>query len=169
MKSPIGIEFVGDCLTVLNRTLLAVAPYEGCALLVGKQQQSSCLKAENAMQIHMIWPCCNIWNKDILNLQELPKKQPSLLKQDLSKESRFAIDPREQLIAQRWARKRNWEILGSAHSHPKGEPIPSSVDLYWNFSPGVMVIIGQCGAIRAWWMSGDKTFQPREVAIWRPK
>ena len=169
MKSPIVIEFVGDCLTVLRSTLLAVAPYEGCALLVGKEKQSACLQPENAMQIHMIWPCCNIWKSDIFGLQESPKKQNSVLKEDLSKKNRFAIDPREQLIAQRWARERDLQIIGSAHSHPQGESIPSAIDLDWNFSPGIMVIIGQFGGIRAWWMSGDKTFDPKEVAIWEPK
>ena len=169
MKSPIGIEFVDDCLTVLKSTLTSVAPLEGCALLIGKQKKSGLLKAEDAIQINMIWPCCNIWKSNIFGLQESPKKQNSVLKEDLSRQNRFAIDPREQLIAQRWARERNWQILGSAHSHPKGEPIPSSIDLYWNFSPGIMVIIGQFGGIRAWWMSEDKTFHPKEVAIWEQK
>ena len=168
MKSPLVIEFVGDCLTVLKSTLLAVAPHEGCALLIGKQK-ADYLKTDKAMKIHMIWPCCNIWSSNILGLQESHKKQNSVLKEDLSKKNRFAIDPREQLIAQRWARERDLQIIGSAHSHPQGEPIPSVIDLNWNFSPGIIVIIGQYGAIRAWWMSGDKTFLPKEVAIWELK
>ena len=169
MKSPMIIEFVSDCLQVLRDTLLAVRPNEGCALLLGNQKQSSCLKKENILQIQMIWPCCNVWGAEILNLLESPKKLKIALQEDLSKEQRFIIDPREQLLAQHWAREHNWEIVGSAHSHPNGNPIPSSVDRNWNFTPGLMVIVGQFGGIRAWWMSGDPTFHPKEVAIWAPK
>ncbi len=171
MKSPMVIEFVSDCLQVLRDTLLAVSPNEGCALLLGKQKQSSCLKKENILQIQMIWPCCNVWGEEILSLLESTNNRKIDLREnlDLSKENRFIIDPREQFLAQHWARKRNWEIVGSAHSHPNGNPIPSSVDRNWNFTPGLMVIVGQFGGMRAWWMSGDPTFHPKEVAIWAPK
>ena len=36
MKMPSNIEFKGDSKTVLLKSLLAVAPEEGCALLLGK-------------------------------------------------------------------------------------------------------------------------------------
>ncbi len=35
------------------------------------------------------------------------------------RDSRFALDPREQIAAQRWARLRGLEVLGVCHSHPK--------------------------------------------------
>ncbi|WP_320666850.1 M67 family metallopeptidase [Prochlorococcus sp. MIT 1307] len=167
MKRPIGIELIGECLTVLRETLLAVNPNEGCALLLGNLKKSTSLPAEYILQLQMIWPCCNVWGSEIINFLESPEEPNSVLQKDNSKKNRFAIDPREQLQAQHWAREHNWEVVGSAHSHPTGDPIPSSIDRNLNFSPGLMLIIGQFGEVRAWWMGGDETFPPIEVAIWK--
>ncbi len=160
-----SIEFLGNCLTVLSHSLLAAKPNEGCALLLGSHRQSSCLEKQNILQVQMIWPCCNVWGMETFHILDLPKKINIDIKEDLSKKNRFVIDPREQLLANRWARERNWEILGSAHSHPNGEPIPSLVDCYWTFSTGLIVIIGKYGDIRAWWMVEDQIFNTKEVAI----
>ena len=164
-----GIEFVGDPLKVLSQSLLAVTPTEGCALLIGKYKESISLTQDNSIQIQMIWPCCNVWEPDIFGLVESPQKANSAVQEKLSKENRFVIDPREQLLAQHWARKHHLEIVGSAHSHPSGDSIPSSVDCLWSFSPGLIVIIDQYGGARAWWMEQSQTLHPKEVAIWSLK
>ena len=117
------------------------------------------------MQIEMIWPCCNVWEPYKFSLFESSKKVNSTVKEKLSKKNRFVIDPREQLLAQRWARKHHLEVLGSAHSHPRGDSVPSSTDCLWTFTPGLMVIIGKFGTARAWWMSKSQNFHPEEVAI----
>ncbi len=163
------IEFVGDSLKVLSHSLLAVSPNEGCALLVGNSKQTICLKQENSLEIHMIWPCCNVWEPDTFTLIESPRKLNSDHEEKLSKQNRFLIDPREQLLAQHWARKHNLKILGSAHSHPKGASIPSSVDCLWSFTAGLMVIVDKMGEVRAWWMESDQNFHPKEVRILTPK
>ena len=165
MQIPAFIEFIGEGQRVLCESLLAVAPYEGCALLIGNQKQSDSLAKENYLSIHMIWPCCNVWMPEISDLLESPKEKNNPLKEDLSKKNRFLIDPREQILAQRWARTRNWKVIGSAHSHPAGVPIPSAADRFWTFSTSLMVIVGKSGAIRAWWMHANQTFSPKEVAI----
>ena len=159
------VEFKADCLKVLIHSLVAVNPYEGCALLLGNHKQSASLQKKNSLEVQMIWPCCNSWEPEIMRLRKSPQKLSNFIKEDLSKVNRFLIDPREQLLAQRWARTRNWKILGSAHSHPNGPPIPSDVDRYWTFAPGLMVIIGKFATIRAWWMVEDQTFHPKELAI----
>ena len=165
MKSPIGIEFTDDCLGILSHSLLAVKPQEGCALLIGDEKQSSSFNREHILRVQMIWPCCNIWGINIFNLAESPIEIQNNRKKDLSKENRFAIDPREQICAQRWARKRNWKIIGNAHSHPNGNASPSFIDDYWTFTSGLSIIIGKSGCIRAWWMSSNQTVPPQEVAI----
>ena len=165
MRMPVFIEFIGDNQSVLSQSLLAESPYEGCALLIGNQTQSDSLTKENGLNIHMIWPCCNVWKPEISNLVESPKKNSNPVKEDLSKKNRFLIDPRDQILAQRWARKRNLEVIGSAHSHPTGDPIPSAADRCWTISTGLIVIVGKSGAIRAWWMNKNQTFHPKEVAI----
>ena len=165
MKSPSGIEFNNDCLKVLSHTLLATSPEEGCALLIGSHKQSIGLKQENTLQVHMIWPCCNIWEPNKFNLLESKKNLNSTVQERLSKENRFVIDPREQLHAQRWARKHHLMIIGSAHSHPQGNALPSLVDFKCTISPGAMVIIGKFGEGRAWWIERSQNFHPKELAI----
>ena len=169
MQSPTGIEFIGDCLRVLSDSLLSVAPHEGCALLIGDQKQSTFIKQGHELQIQMIWPCCNVWEPEVLSLVESPEELTTATKETLSKENRFVIDPREQLHAQRWARNHNLSILGCAHSHPNGEAIPSSIDLDSSFSSRLMVILGQSGDLRAWRIESDRNIHAKEVAILKPK
>ena len=84
-------------LTVARRVVAAAAPQEACGLLIGPR-----------WHVGLLWPCRNIW---------VPAEE---------RQRRFAIDPREQLLAQKWARQRGWVVLGSLHSHPSGEPVPSA-------------------------------------------
>ncbi len=82
-------------------------------------------------RIRRIWPCRNIWEPVVERAQ------------------RFAIDPREQLLAQRWARERGWQVLGSAHSHPASQPVPSRIDRLLAFTPTLMLILGRADHVRA--------------------
>ena len=165
MKRPNNIEFSGDSLRVLTHSLQAVKPEEGCALLLGKQKQLLSLHKENSLRIELIWPCCNVWNLKTLIFPTPPGLPNNHHKQKGSQEDRFAIDPREQILAQQWAREKNMEVLGSAHSHPNGEAFPSFFDQYWTFTSGLSIIIGQSGCIRAWWLSKNQTVPPQELAI----
>ncbi len=169
MQNPISVEFTNDCLSVLTQSLLAVTPQEGCALLIGNCKESTCLPKKNTLHIQMIWPCCNIWEPGIFDLVEIKREMNNSIKDELSKNNRFAIDPREQLLAKKWASKHDQIVLGCAHSHPHGDAIPSPTDCVWAFSPGLMVIVGRFGEIRAWWIKKEKTFQPKEVAILNSK
>jgi proteasome lid subunit RPN8/RPN11 len=62
---------------------------------------------------------------------------------------RFTLDPSEQFGAIQDAEARGWAIVGSFHSHPAGEPIPSRADLEGGGDPGwVNFIVGvEMGAI----------------------
>ena len=165
MESPRSIEFIGNSLTVLKQSLIAASPEEGCALLLGQERENESSQANNTWLIQFIWPCCNIWEPGSLKEAQSPKNLNSSRDKSLSKKNRFLIDPREQLLAQRWARERNWRILGSAHSHPTSKAIPSSSDLLNTFSPGLTVILGQSGEIKAWWINNNQTFYSLEVAF----
>lgn len=122
-------------LTVLRAVLTAAAPQEGCALLLGEPARGRApAPADAASRIHAIWPCLNVWSR--------PEQR----------HERFAIDPREQLLAQKWGRLRRWQVLGTAHSHPGSEAIPSTTDRAWAFPPALMLILGASGALRAWWL-----------------
>lgn len=130
---------------VLERVFAAAEPLEGCALLLGSREGSS-------LVLQSIWPCCNCW--------------PVVAERG----RRFAVDPREQLLAQKWARGQGLAVLGFAHSHPRSSPHPSTTDLDLALAPVLMVIQGQeTGAIkpalRCWWIDGDGV--PPQPLPWR--
>ena len=131
---PDEICFSRKVLTVLHRVLQTAAPEEGCALLLGPR-----------WQVRQVWPCRNMW---------LPQKE---------RQRRFSIDPREQLLAQKWARQRNWVVLGSLHSHPSGPPVPSATDQALALPPALMVIQGVSG-LACWWLPEEG--EPRPL-VWK--
>ena len=117
-------------LTVLRPILASAEPEEGCALLLGE-------RLDFDWQLRLIWPCCNVW----------PQPQQRC--------RRFAIDPREQLQAQKWGRAHGLELLGSAHSHPTSGPVPSDTDRSLCGISTLMVILGAQnlgGELVAWWL-----------------
>jgi proteasome lid subunit RPN8/RPN11 len=153
-----------DCgaLTLLERVLEAAAPQEGCALLLG-QRQAAQGDAPPLWRVRRVWPTLNVW-------------EPAA-----ERHQRFCIDPREQLLAQKWARAQGLAVLGSAHSHPRGEPIPSSTDRSLAPLPTLMLIRGtgsgtgstkageRAGAglaaeLRCWWLEEPA---PPRLLPWR--
>ncbi len=158
------LNFDGDSLIVLRHNLLAVSPEEGCALLLGEQKDSQEFQGESLWNIRMVWPCCNIWEPEIFGLRELPKEQSKDPLEDLSRKKRFAIDPLEQIHAQRWARKKNIKVLGTAHSHPFGNAEPSLIDLKWSFCESIMVIITGSGDVSGWWLPKNQPSQRLKMA-----
>ncbi|MCX5938029.1 MAG: Mov34/MPN/PAD-1 family protein [Cyanobium sp. LacPavin_0920_WC12_MAG_62_9] len=123
----------------LERLLAAAAPLEGCALLLG-------VKMARVLVVQEVWPCCNRW----------PMAE--------ERGRRFAIDPREQLLAQKWARQHQMAVLGFAHSHPSSPPVPSAMDLALCVAPALLAIqgIGAPGnrACLAWWWIGADGAEP---------
>ncbi|KEF41933.1 MAG: hypothetical protein ER33_08705 [Cyanobium sp. CACIAM 14] len=139
--APAELRIDRQALTVLEAVLAAAAPEEGCALLLGHR---------DPWRVRLVWPCLNVW-------------EPSA-----ERGRRFALDPREQLQAQKWARARGQRVLGAAHSHPMSEPVPSALDRSLAFRPTLMLILGQPpGAPRGlacWWL--PEQGGPRRLA-WR--
>lgn len=135
-EPPERIAARAELLTVLGQWCRAAAPLEACALLVGSRQGA-------LWRIQRLWPCCNSW------------PQPH------ERCRRFAIDPREQLQAQRWARGLGLELLGAAHSHPTGAPQPSAMDLERTAAPALMLIWAEAGP-RCWWLE-DPPAAPRPL------
>ncbi len=159
------LEFDGDCLIVLSKSLLAVKPDEGCALLIGDEQKSKQDPTRNIWKVQLIWPCCNVWKEGIFDISEHEKVPERPKSKNATRQNRFAIDPREQIHAQRWSRQRNLKVLGAAHSHPGNEAIPSSIDRAYCFTPGLMVIVNGSGNIRGWSTGNTKNISPIELII----
>lgn len=143
-----------QALTVLRRVLAQPAPCEGCALLLGCRQPcpvAACHSEEGSiLRLRRIWPCLNVWD---------PPQQ---------RRRRFRIDPREQLLAQKWGRGCALEVLGSAHSHPAGAPVPSATDLALTFGPTLMLILAgepaadrlAGGELGCWWLPDPPCADP---------
>jgi proteasome lid subunit RPN8/RPN11 len=139
-----------QALTVLLRVLAQPAPCEGCALLLGCRAAAATVDGPpgghaalgSTWRLQRIWPCLNVWD---------PPKE---------RRQRFRIDPREQLLAQKWGRGRGLEVVGSAHSHPAGPPKPSATDLSLTLGPTLMLILagGETpdrlvrGELSCWWL-----------------
>ncbi len=146
--TPERLQIGGHCLIVLERTLLAAEPEEGCALLLGEHKGSS-------LCVQWIWPCRNVW--------EPAEERPQ----------RFNLDPREHLLAQRWCRSRGLTVLGAAHSHPSSAAVPSRTDRALCVGPTLMLIRSGLhsglAALRGWWMpdrnGGDEFSPPLELLI----
>ena len=130
-----------QCLTVLEHTIRCTAPQEGCALLLGHP-----LKGD-VWRLSSVWPCCNIWHPPT------------------SRRSRFALDPREQLAAQRWARARGERVIGVAHGHPDSEAYPSFHDRRLGLVDHLMVIVGVHGDLRAWWLRFDRSTELVPITV----
>ena len=148
--APSLLGFDLQCLTVLERSLLAVAPQEGCGLLLGTGLRTPRLR------LITLWPTCNAWGKsggwvsDALG----------------DRETRFALDPREQIAAQRWARLRGLQVLGVCHSHPKTAPEPSTWDCDWAEPNQLMLILSGMRKLRAWWLGADRVPIEIPIEIW---
>ena len=131
---------------ILRASLGAVSPEEGCALLLGDSGPD--------LNVRFVWPCCNVWQPGFGGFSDAISEDGDQKLVSASRRSRFALDPREQIAAQRWSRHRGWRVLGSAHSHPGGQPVPSALDRQWAASEGVVLIDAGAAGIRAWWLQG---------------
>jgi proteasome lid subunit RPN8/RPN11 len=157
---PGEIRFRRRELTVLRRLCLAAEPQEACALLLGGRAVAAPDPSPGGdappawephpedLEIRTVWPCLNIWEP----ASERPR--------------RFLLDPREQLLAQRWARERELQVIGSAHSHPASAAVPSATDLDLACLPTLQLILSplQDWVPACWWLEE----QPDGAATARP-
>ena len=130
-QKPFALIADQGLLIVLRCLLDCAAPLEGCALLLGTAEVGG-------WRLRLIWPCCNVW----------PEAG--------ARDRRFAVDPREQLVAQRWGRQRGLQVLGVAHSHPAGPAEPSERDCELCVPPALLVIAGIGGDLRCWWLESEQ-------------
>lgn len=113
----------------------AAHPREGCALLIGPDPSGMGL-ADRGWLVCTVWPCLNVWE---------PEQE---------RHRRFALDPREHLQAQKWARSRGLSVIGAAHSHPASAAVPSALDLELAVPPTVLLIAsGLHHELRGWWLT----------------
>ena len=168
MKSPKYIEFHNDTNSILSRYLKAAEPNEGCAILIGDKKNSRTVtdNKNNFWEIKHIWSCRNIWGQQESKLiNQNTCTLPNQKNIHLSTKNRFEINAKDQIAAQKWARKNDCEILCCAHSHPIGENRPSEIDLCLHKSPGLMIISNNKGNLKAWWINNKFSFHRVKIKI----
>ena len=166
MKIPEYIEFHNETNYVLSRFLKAAEPEEGCAILIGQKKSSPIDKQKKFWEVKHIWNCRNIWGQEESKLADQNIRTVSISKNiALSQKNCFEIDAKDQIAAQKWARKNDLEILCCAHSHPLGENRPSKMDLIWHKSPGLMIISNKDGNLKAWWIKNKFSFHRVKIEI----
>ncbi len=83
--------------------LLETYPYEGCGFLLG-------LKNQENLEIFDCYPVENAW----------PKVE--------ERRRRFAINPKDYLLAEKVAESKGLSLVGVYHSHPNYQAVPSAFD-----------------------------------------
>tara|TARA_Y100001968_G_C19444186_1_gene764306 strand:+ start:1268 stop:1783 length:516 start_codon:yes stop_codon:yes gene_type:complete len=165
MENPTFIQFHNGSLKILVGDLLAVSPEEGCALLIGDYCKEGKGKnsAQNIWRVYFVWPCCNVFGRDHFANKDFFVQSSDHQVSDSCSKNRFLLDPFEQIHAQKWSREKSLKVLGTAHSHPTSDPIPSLIDLDLAPSEGLMVICDKRANLRAWWISNNREFSPKEL------
>lgn len=120
----------------------ATFPYECCGLLLGPL-------VENQKIVQETYPVDNAKERE-------------------TQHNRFLIPPQAVLEAEKYARKKNLDVLGFYHSHPNAEARPSQFDLdhAWPFYSYVIVSVrqGKAEALNSWRMANDRAqFDPEEI------
>jgi len=99
----------------LKKLLLEAYPYEGCGLLIG-------LKGMKTFEVQDCYPVANAW----------PKVE--------ERRRRFAIDPKDFLLAERVAESKGLSLIGVYHSHPDYPAEPSAFDAEYAWEGFVYLI-----------------------------
>ncbi len=120
----------------------ATFPYECCGLLLGPL-------VENQKIVQETYPVDNAKERE-------------------TQHNRFLIPPQAVLEAEKYARKKNLDVLGFYHSHPNAEARPSQFDLdhAWPFYSYVIVSVrqGKAEALNSWRMANDRAqFDPEDI------
>ncbi|MEM9002396.1 MAG: M67 family metallopeptidase [Cyanobacteria bacterium P01_F01_bin.86] len=130
---------------------------ECCGLLLGIQDI-----ATDRRWVQELLPMENRWTTEVQTLTEHAPPTSTL-----DKRTRYWIDPKALMEAQRYGRDRGWIILGVYHSHPDHPAVPSERDrrLAWTgYSyPILSVMNGKVATLQSWRLGDDKQFYAEAI------
>lgn len=146
------LTIAADLLAICHNHARRCYPEECCGLLLGKDQQ-----------VLEVWQTENSWTEDFGDrLLANSSKNNSRL-------NRFAIDPKDLLAAQKFARTNGLEIIGIYHSHPNHPAIPSESDraIAWDIYSYVIMSVtaNDVLATRSWILNGDRQFIEEKIIL----
>lgn len=149
-----------------------VYPEECCGLMLGEMESASSPHKQlfALVPVDNQWSAAHQWAKGSdqqPDAQQLHSQQS--VEETLTKERRYAIDPKDMLRVQKHARERGLKIIGVYHSHPDHVAIPSECDRAQAWSayayPIVSVQKGKAVDIRNWALDSDHQFQPEAMQV----
>ena len=130
-----------DELAAVERRAVAAFPTECCGLLLGRAVD------EGTVRIGWVEECVN----------QAPDQR-----------CRFTISPEEVMAAYRSARDRGEKVVGTYHSHPAGEAVPSEVDREAAWPGASYLIVGLdtegLRERRSWRLEGER-FVEEELIV----
>ncbi|MGB3613938.1 MAG: M67 family metallopeptidase, partial [Elainellaceae cyanobacterium] len=131
-------------------------PEEGCGILLGQNQSDS------VRQLIEVRPLPNVWSATE-NITDTGSQDAH------SKTSRFTIDPKDMLKAQKDARDQELDTIGIVHSHPDHPAIPSECDrtVAWSHYSYIIVSVhhGTAQDVLCWRLDDDRQFQPEALLV----
>jgi len=121
-------------------------PYECCGLLLGRFETESKVVQET-------YPISNA-------------------REESAKRNRFLIEPEELMRGERYARSKQFEVVGFYHSHPDSPARPSQYDLEHAWPTYSYIIVstseGDSGDLFSWEQEPDRSkFNPEEIRVIR--
>ena len=121
-------------------------PYECCGLLLGRFEAGTKLVNET-------YPISNA-------------------REESAKRNRFLIEPAELMRGEKYARSKQFEVVGFYHSHPDSPARPSQYDLEHAWPTYSYIIVstseGQSGDLFSWEQEPDRSkFNPEEIRVIR--
>jgi len=121
-------------------------PYECCGLLLGRYEA-------DAKVVNETYPISNA-------------------REESAKRNRFLIEPAELMRGEKYARSKQFEVVGFYHSHPDSPARPSQYDLEHAWPTYSYIIVstsdGQSGDLFSWEQEPDRSkFNPEEIRVIR--
>ncbi len=112
--------------------------------------------------------CCGfLFGKEENEIRIILSAKPVFNVSNENKKRRFQIDPRDYMLAEKWAVENESGLLGVYHSHPDHPPIPSETDRVYAqpfFSYIILSITnGKWSNTRSWRLNENLQFDEEEI------
>lgn len=156
------LRLTAEQLAAIARIGEQAYPEEGCGILLGKSI------TDQVRQVVEVRAVPNIWSTDG-DIAELMPQDPAPQSLARSKTSRYTIDPRDLLIAQRDARDQGIDVIGIVHSHPDHPALPSECDraVAWSHYSYIIASIHRRRVkdILCWRLDSAQQFQSEALLV----
>lgn len=137
-------------------------PNECCGLLLGAPHPH-----QDGVSVSEVWSLRNAWDEDALKSYGFT--QMDAPDDAHSRSDRYWIDPKDLLLAQRYARDHQIQVVGIYHSHPDHPARPSECDRQLAWTAYMYLILsvqqGHVCDVLSWTLNSQQQFQSDPLII----